>query len=342
MIGMIHKFLVTIISLGGLVLGFWVLLSDKKSKLHRNYFYSVIILIIWLILSFASYSIGTLNVKAEATSMLLLWDKRISWLLLSLFFIFAYRFIKFLFKEKFGKFDKSYTIVWIVLAYIATTPWMISGASFLEDGSKLVEKGFLIYIWLLCAVGSSLFMFYRLYMNKKFKILIGGIATGVLSIAFIISFLMNNIVDVLSESIGVYSIIFLIISGALVLLKKQLFNSRFIINILLIVIFLALSLVQVILSNNYLMFILYLSLGVLFIIFLFNIKKQGKILDQEVLEGRERINLEQEILDKKVQDLEVNKKNLEKRVKELERWNKLTQGREKLLEELKKKVVGKY
>jgi len=322
-----------------LIFGFSALFFNKKSKVNRTYFYCVILLIVWLNLVSATYSIGALNIKPEASSMLLIWAQRLSWTILSIFFIYAYRFIRNITKDrKYIKFDKFYTITWLALAYITTIPWMIKSAS-ISEGLKTIEVGFLIYIWIGLAICSSAWLLY--WIRKKELIFVGALLTCILNIPLIVNVFINNN-DSFSELLGGYSIIFIITLTGFSLLKDKIFKYRSIISIFLIIILLILGLSQLVLYYsliNLIAFLVYLILGIVFVLFLLKQKKANKLIEQKVIKKEKEIESEKIVLNQNIKKLSNNKKILEKRVKELGRWKKLTQGREELLDELKKKVA---
>jgi len=344
MVGETYKFLQALISVIGLVLGFWVLFSNKKSKINRNFFYGTISLIAWLNLTYISYLIGSSSLLPEATSMLLVWAERLSWTALSLFFIFAYRFVRFFPKndKKFIKLDMPYTIGWGALAWLSTIPLMIKDARFLEDGSKFIEKGILIYLWVIFALVSGAWLLYRLWKKNK-NVVLGASLTGVCGIGFILSKLLSNTASPITESIGVYSIIFILGVTSYELLKNEVSKHLTTLNVLALGSFLLLSIIQIINGSNGILGLSILIVGLLLGLILYKSSQEDKkykiLLEKKVSEKELEIVRSKAILDDRVKDLLNSTKILGRRVRELERWNKLTQGREKMLDELKKKLV---
>ena len=344
MAGEIYKFLHALITIIGLVLGFWVLFANKKSKINRNIFYGAICLVIWLNLTYVSYLIGLLSLKPEAGSMLLIWAERLSWTAISLLFIFAHRFIRFFPKndKKFIKLDTPYMVVWGALAWLTTVPLMIKDARFIEDGSKFIEKGILIYLWALCALAAAGWLLYRLWGKNK-KIFIGSALTGICGVGFLLSKLLSNTASPVSEAIGVYSIIFILGFASLELLKDKISKHIITFNIFILVLLILFSIIQIIGGYNIILGASILAISLLLGLILYQSLKQEKkyqtLLEEKISEKELEIVRSKAILDDRAKNLTNSTKNLKRRVSELERWNKLTQGRENMLDELKKKLA---
>lgn len=372
-INFLNRAIVFIISIIGIVLALLILIRNKKSKINRYFFFALIFLILWLNLIFLSYYVNFF-VPQEIAAIVLLWVQRSVWFVLGPFFIFTYFFIIYFPKEhKRNKIiDKIIIIIWSILSLFCYTPWTVKSVDFDTQGMKIIQGGPFMYVWNIFGAGMILFILGTLYAklkyldgeekNKTKYVFIAALITSATNIIFNIALplLRGNFFNAgafsWSRFLGDYSIVFVFIFVAIIILKDQIAKMKVIFTNALVISIAIIAFIQALLAEtiatiifSLIAFVLYSGMGFLLIKAIIKEEKRKIRLEDEVknrtkellaskeaLETRAReLEESKAILENKTAELKESKEILEERNIELEKWHKLMVDRELKMIELK-------
>lgn len=114
------------------VIGFWLagttLVNGRGQKVNKFYFFFSVCLLVWIDLQFLIV-FSPLLFPMPLNILAALWAKRVIYAVLALFFIAFYFFSIYFPREsqqRFQLFDRIYSGLWIILMFLALSPWMIT------------------------------------------------------------------------------------------------------------------------------------------------------------------------------------------------------------------------
>jgi len=338
---LINKIIVILISVIGIWLAFWVLFSDRKSKINQIFFLLVIFLPLRII--FAYFAIFS---KESHLSLLF---TRLNFGTICFLIIFAYFFSIYFSKEskRYPILDKIIVFTWLLFCYLSVfTDLIVKDVNFKKwDFGIIFGKG-INYFYLVAVISTFLVLFnlFREYftLSKQNKLRIQYFLIGT-SLSVFFNIIFNILAPAILETnkyvlFGEYSTIFLLGFTGYAIIKRELFGIKVILTQLLVAASAVLLLIQAIFSKTLFEFSWRITFFVIFLIF-------GYFMTRSVLkeiEQRRKIEKITDQLRELNRTLEVKvkqrTKELQERVDELNRWYKLTVGRELRMVELKKEI----
>lgn len=363
---MVNKVIIILVN----IIGFWLagtsLLGTWGQKTNKYFFFFAVCLLAWIDLQFI-VTFSNILFPLPYNILAALWSKRVSYAVLSIFFIAFYYFTLYFPREgqRHRAFERTFSAIWLLIFIFSFSPWMVTDV---YSPEIITGPGDPIYFY---AIVASIFLcLYNVlskhrYLTGQEKEKVNNMMRGMIIFGAFKSFPLTTVIY--GSIISQYSLIFLLGFVAYAVNQKEIFEMKVILVEILLGSIGAILLILPFMTESIWLKIAHYVLFILFCVF-FDIIMKSVIKEFQ----------EKEILEKKVEqrtgELEAAKKNLEEtnavlevrvrartlelqklnqtleekvaertsdlqdKMKELERFNRLSVGRELKMIELKKKI----
>jgi hypothetical protein len=364
---MVNKVIIVLVN----IIGFWLagtsLFGSLGQKINKYFFIFSVCLLVWIDLQFV-IAFSSILFPLPFNILAALWAKRLTYAVLSLFFVAFYYFTLYFPREgqRSRAVDIGFVSVWAILFLLSFSPWMVTEV---YSPNVITGAGDAVYFYaIIISIFVCLFnvLSKNRYLTSQEKTKVNNLMRGAIIFGAFKSVPLTTVIygSILSQ----YSLIFLIGFVAYAVNQKEIFEMKVILVELLLGTIGAILLILPFMTENIWLKAAHYVLFILFCVF-FDIIMKSVIKEFQ----------EKEILEKKVEqrtgELEAAKKNLEEtnavlevrvrartlelqklnqtleekveertvdlqeKMRELERFNRLSVGRELKMIELKKKIA---